>query len=310
MLLTGMITPQMPCRGVPKAPTFSGDPCDVTDYLDDVAQLCEACGAISGAEKIKYVLKYVSCEVEKLWCHAAHYCKADWDAFGRLVMRFYPEVDADTCHTRSALQHVIERQVSIPMTSRADLGAYLCEFESISLYLLHKEHLSQSEQSRWFLDGFSPEFKSALLHRLSLLDLNHHPEDPWTTDEILLQAKHILMAQECAPITRAEPQPPKPCVQQPTHHFCYFCGQDGHIRTQCKQCVEYLQVGKCELASRCVVLPGWSEIPRAVLGCTLKDCIDNWHALRAEAPKSRSMCAIPSLPSAPNPIPAHEPLTL
>ena len=117
MLLTGMITPQMPCRGAPKAPTFSGDPCDVTDYLDDIAQLCEACGAISGAEKIKYALKYMSHEVEKLWCHAMHYCKADWDAFGRLVMRFYPEVDVDVCHTRSALQRVIEQQVSIPMTS-------------------------------------------------------------------------------------------------------------------------------------------------------------------------------------------------
>ncbi|KIM52199.1 hypothetical protein SCLCIDRAFT_141677, partial [Scleroderma citrinum Foug A] len=182
----------MPCKGVPKAPTFSGDPCDITDYLDDVAQLCKACGAISGAEKIKYALKYVSCEVEKLWCHATHYCKADWDAFGRLVMCFYPEVDADACHTRSALQHVVERQVSIPMTSQVDLGAYLHEFESISLYLLRKEHLSESERSRWFLDGFSPEFKSALLHCLSLSDLNHHPEDPWTTDEILLQAKCIL----------------------------------------------------------------------------------------------------------------------
>ena len=224
-----MISPQMPCKGVPKAPTFSGDPCDVTDYLDDIARLCEACGAISGAEKIKYTLKYVSHEVEKLWCHAAHYCKANWDAFGHLVMCFYPEVDVDACHTCSALQHVIERQVSIPMTSRADLGAYLHKFESISLYLLCKERLSESERSRWFLDGFSPEFKSALLHRLSLSDLNHHPEDLWTTDEILLQAKHILMVQECTPITHAEPQPPKPCIQQPAHHFCYFCGQDGHI---------------------------------------------------------------------------------
>ena len=142
------------------------------------------------------------------------------------------------------------------MTSQADLGVYLREFESIALYLLCKERLSESEQSCWFLDGFSPEFKSALLHRLSLLDLNHHPEDPWTTDEILLQAKHILMAQECAPITRAEPQPPKPCIQQPAHHFCYFCRQDGHIRVQYKKCTEYLQVGKCELASGRIVLPG------------------------------------------------------
>ena len=194
------------------------------------------------------------------------------------------------------------------MTSQADLGVYLHQFESISLYLLHKERLSESEQSRWFLDGFSPVFKSALLHCLSLSDLNYHPEDPWATDEILLQAKRILMAQECAPITCAEPQPPKPRIQQPAHHFCYFCRQDGHIRAQCKECTEYLQAGKCKLASGHIVLPGWLEIPRAVLGCTLKDCIDNWHALWAEAPKSGSMCAIPSLPSAPNPIPAHEPL--
>ena len=55
-----MIFLQMPCKGAPKAPTFSGDPCDITDYLDDVARLCEACRAISGAEKIKYALKYVS----------------------------------------------------------------------------------------------------------------------------------------------------------------------------------------------------------------------------------------------------------
>ena len=283
-------------------PTFSGDPCDVIDYLDDVARLCEACGA----EKIKYAPKYVSHEVEKLWCHAMHYCKANWDTFGCLVMRFYPEVDADVCHTCSALQRVIERQVSILMTSRVDLGVYLREFESISLYWLRKEWLSESERSHWFLDGFSPKFKSALLHRLSLSDLNHHPEDPWTTDKILLQAKCILMAQECALITCAEPQPPKPRIQQPAHHFCYFCGQDGHIRAQCRQCAEYLQVRKCELASRHIVLPGWSEIPREVLGRTLKDHINNWHALWAEAPKSRSMCAIPSLPSAPNLIPAHE----
>ena len=56
------------------------------------------------------------------------------------------------------------------------------------------------------------------------------------------------------------------------------------------------------------MLPGQSEIPRTVLSRTLKDHIDNWHALWAEVPKSGSMCAIPSLPSAPNPVPAHEPL--
>ena len=137
-----------------------------------------ACGAFSRAEKIKYALKYVLREVEELWFHAAHYCKADWDAFGCLVMRFYPEVDANACHTCSALQCIIEQQVSILMTSQADLGAYLHKFESISLYLLHKEHLSESEWSCWFLDGFSPKFKSAFPHCLSLLDLNHHPEDP------------------------------------------------------------------------------------------------------------------------------------
>ena len=108
------------------------------------------------------------------------------------------------------------------MTSQADLGAYLCEFESISLYLLRKERLSESEWSHWFLDGFCPEFKSALLHRLSLSDLNHHPEDPWTTDEILLQAKYILMVQECTLITCAEPQPPKPCIQQPAPTSAIF----------------------------------------------------------------------------------------
>ncbi|KAG6326212.1 hypothetical protein ID866_12877, partial [Astraeus odoratus] len=66
------------------------------------------------------------------------------------------------------------------------------EPKRISLFLAHKDRLSSIERNRFFLEGFHPQFRADLLSRLSLMDLNHYPDDPWATDEVLAQAKYIL----------------------------------------------------------------------------------------------------------------------
>ncbi|KAG6326102.1 hypothetical protein ID866_12988, partial [Astraeus odoratus] len=78
------------------------------------------------------------------------------------------------------------------MLSCASLGKYLRDFEHISLFLVHKDRLSSIEQNCFFLEGFHPQFRADLLSRLSLVDLNHYPDDPWATDKVLAQAKYIL----------------------------------------------------------------------------------------------------------------------
>ncbi|KAG6326917.1 hypothetical protein ID866_12172 [Astraeus odoratus] len=136
---------RIPCRGSPDAPKFSGQPEELTDYLDDITDLCEATGSKEDARKIKLALKYVSPDVKELWSHAAGASNGDWEDFVLQITRFYPEIDHDRKYSRASLQDLVEKWSRTPMLSCASLGKYLRDFERISLFLAHKERLSSIE---------------------------------------------------------------------------------------------------------------------------------------------------------------------
>ncbi|KAI6021144.1 hypothetical protein EDC04DRAFT_380296 [Pisolithus marmoratus] len=64
--------------------------------------------------------------------------------------------------------------------------------------------------------------------------------------------------------------------------FCFFCGQEGHIRAQCKICTSHLAAGKCRIIGGHVVLLTGTEIPREALGRTLQDRLDSWALARTQ----------------------------
>ena len=93
---------------------------------------------------------------------------------------------------RTDLARLVEVQATGTMTSRRDLGEYVRKFTLIASFLEKKGRLSKGEREYKFVEGFPTVFRAQLIARLSLVYLDHYPEDPWPTDCVIQHASFLL----------------------------------------------------------------------------------------------------------------------
>jgi hypothetical protein len=90
------------------------------------------------------------------------------------------------------MDKLIGEQLCLGTLTLAKLGTYHRSFFSITQYLIDKNRLSTSEQSRAFLRGFHSGLRTHIIHRLEIKLPDHFPDDPYTMQEILEAAKFVL----------------------------------------------------------------------------------------------------------------------
>src|SRR6266850_675462 len=59
-------------------------------------------------------------------------------------------------------------------------------------YLVDRNRMSVAEQSQAFFRGFRRDLLNKVLQRLQLKFPDHHPDDPYTLDEIYMAAQYAL----------------------------------------------------------------------------------------------------------------------
>ncbi|KIN94384.1 hypothetical protein M404DRAFT_168439 [Pisolithus tinctorius Marx 270] len=88
-----MLGLKISCRGLPKAPSFSGCPEDLQSYFDDIIDFCDGFGLSDGPEQIKFALKYAPFELADLWSHFVSSSQGDWAHFTSEITQQYPELE-------------------------------------------------------------------------------------------------------------------------------------------------------------------------------------------------------------------------
>ncbi|KAG6331453.1 hypothetical protein ID866_7636 [Astraeus odoratus] len=125
---------RIPCQGSPDTPKFSGQPEELTDYLDDITDLYKATRSKEDAQKIKLALNYADPDVKELWSHATGASNGDWEDLILQITHFYPEIDHDHKYSHVSLQDLVEKWSHTPMLSHVSLGKYLHGFECIHCF--------------------------------------------------------------------------------------------------------------------------------------------------------------------------------
>jgi hypothetical protein len=88
--------------------------------------------------------------------------------------------------------------------TQSDLGEYHRQFYTITTYLIGKARLSVNEQGRAFMRGFSASLQERIRQRLQLKLADHHPDDPYTLNEIHEAARFVLYGTAIEPQRQVE----------------------------------------------------------------------------------------------------------
>jgi hypothetical protein len=125
----------MPTRGHSTAPTFDGNPLNLSRFFEEVEILAADAG-LDDAGRIKHSLRYASLNDYELWFRLPEAKGADYAAFKKNVLVLYPGTEDDHRYTMADLDRLTHTQTAYGIRSRAELGKFYREFIRITGFLL------------------------------------------------------------------------------------------------------------------------------------------------------------------------------
>ena len=180
------------------------------------------------------------------------------------------------------MDKLVGERTRLGIISLGDLDEYYRQFLIITTFLRNKTCLSEAEQSRAYVCGFSPDFWCIVSQRLQLKNPDHFPDDPYDLKQIHEAAHYVLhstpstvpaestshpvLANQSTPIhpeiktedvmvllerindtmaklLMAQAAPQRP--PQPKNDNCHFCGLPGHLECNCMVAANYITQRKC-----------------------------------------------------------------
>src|ERR1700710_1104676 len=204
----------MPLRGTPNAPKFDGSARELLRYFDDIKQLTDAAG-LHGQDRSDAALRYVPRDNSETWEMLPETIAGDFDVFVDAIKPLYPGCERDAQYARSDLDFVVADQARKTMRSQTDLGLYYRNFLRVSLFLIKKKRLAESDRDRLFLEGFPEDMKTRISRRLEIKMPDTHPDDGYPQKDVyeaaqfLLKGLSSLQAQQTpGPLPTSTAQPP------------------------------------------------------------------------------------------------------
>ena len=117
----------------------------------------------------------------------------------------YPRALDDRAYTPQDLDMLIGERIHIRIVNLQELGKYYHQFLLITQYLVSKNRMVASEQSRTFFRGFRSDFTNQISQRLQLKQPNHLLTDPYDLDNIYEAATFVLMGTGYMQTSAAQP---------------------------------------------------------------------------------------------------------
>ncbi|KAG2030962.1 hypothetical protein BDR03DRAFT_1016575 [Suillus americanus] len=287
---TTMSTFRMPLRGTDAAPKFDGTPARLIPFFEDLEQLADYAGLTIEA-RIKAAIGYAPFEELETWASQPAAKGKDWDKFVAAVKAMYPGCEGDRRYVCTDLENLCREWSRKPMKSKEELGAFYRKFLLVSQYLVDKSRIAELELGCYSLDSIHATAKNSIKRRLEVKLVDHHPDDPYSVDEVYNAAIFVLpsiaAASESSATTKSPTAPP---VTQETSEGtvvkreydvmrpsgCFFCGGD-HFTSHCAICDQYVREGKINLTpNKKITMPDGSNIPGRQSDGNFKQRIDNF----------------------------------
>jgi hypothetical protein len=185
----------MPARGDRLAPRFDSDnPRDLKRYFDDLEFLFQRSNVTDPTEQKKHAIRFLKIDESELWMSRPGYTPptTTYEDFKKQVIALYPGADEERKYTRADMTALMGERVNLGVNHLGELGEYFRSFLQITTYLVGKNRISESEQSRAFLNGFQAPMHDKIMTRLQVKFPDHILDDPYKLADIYDAAHFVL----------------------------------------------------------------------------------------------------------------------
>ncbi|KAF9026410.1 hypothetical protein BDZ89DRAFT_913629, partial [Hymenopellis radicata] len=184
----------MPSRTDKSAPSFSGNPKDLEDYLEDVVRVCQDCGKNDEKDFVEAALHYLSADDREAWktLPQAKASPLKWPAFKDAVMAIYPGSQTKGRYELTDLENLVADQSHKAPRDLATLGEYTRSFKKIGALLEEEQVVSASELSRLYVKGLGANLREIVGRRLEIRHPDHSLLRPHDLADIVKEAEFCL----------------------------------------------------------------------------------------------------------------------
>ncbi|KAG5634149.1 hypothetical protein H0H81_003154 [Sphagnurus paluster] len=186
----------MPPRQDPTAPTLmtasNGIP-ELARYFEDLEFLFEDCLIQSDAAKKRHTTRYLDTTTAHLWRGLEpSYTAGSYTLWKAAVHALYPGTSEDRIYSIRDLEALVKYQSKHGITNLIQLGEFYRQFLTVSSFLVSRQRLSVGERDRAFRTVFDAQQWTRIYERLTIMNIDHHPADPWPISSIFAAAQYLL----------------------------------------------------------------------------------------------------------------------
>ena len=169
--LTKMVNYKMPNPLSNDAPSWDGSqPETLKEFIYKVTRCFELAQVTTDAEKLKWILSYVSPDVRDEWSSFDEVENDKWDGFIERLKREYPEMISKEQGSMQALWDICRKYRDIGINEEGTLLAFKRKFMVEATKCLKPPALvSNRELVELFTNSLDPHFRTLLDERLSLM---------------------------------------------------------------------------------------------------------------------------------------------
>ena len=201
--------PAMPARGHATAPDFDPtQPRTLRRFFQDIETLFERCGIVEDQSRKQWVVRYMPIDVADLCETLATFSPGKtYEDFRTEIKSLYPGAEDERKYTIADVKNLVARHAANPIRNITELSSYYREFFTITSYLIKQKRLSESEQSRLFVEGITQPLWDQVQLRLQIKLTDHYPDDPYPMNDVYEAAKFVLHGTLASATAQATQQP-------------------------------------------------------------------------------------------------------
>jgi hypothetical protein len=166
------------------------------EFLDGYEELCRDC-YVPEDRMIDSIVRYApNADTRAMWKIIAKKPedRASWSNYRRLLIENTTGAGEDRRHTKAELYYLVSSFRGKPMRTRAQFNEFWHRFLVVSNYLHSHGLLSTEERSRKLLEGLPATLQRRVKAQLQKEYQTHHPEDPFSFDQIFKVNNFVLTA--------------------------------------------------------------------------------------------------------------------
>ncbi|KAG5634127.1 hypothetical protein H0H81_003290 [Sphagnurus paluster] len=193
---THVCHPFMPSRQDPIAPSLvtasNGTP-ELARFFEDLEFLFDNCLIQSDAAKKKHTTRYLDTPTARLWQGLEpSYTAGSYEEWKTAVHTLYPGTSEDRVYSICDLDILVKSWSTHSIKTLAKLSEFYRQFLTVSSFLVSRQRLSVGERDRAFRTVFDAQQWTRIYERLTIMNIDHHPADPWPISSIFAAAQYLL----------------------------------------------------------------------------------------------------------------------